>query len=116
MSKRANGVRGIVDRAERSQNVVSPAPHQEQPDYHQDDISDIGEGGLGEEPSCTIKQLPPRLQFKAAAVAAMINPVNEPVFGHTAAVSEGVLPTPLAIAVVTSKYWGPRPPTLTVSF
>lgn len=116
MAQRTSGAIGIVAAAERQQNL-SPAPEQDQPGgYYQDEGGAIAEGGSDDEPSCTIKQLPPRLQFKAAAVAAMINPVNEPAFGRTAAVAEGVLPSPLAIAVATAKYWGPRPRTLSVSF
>jgi hypothetical protein len=46
----------------------------------------------------------------------MVNPTNAPVVGRSAAVDDGVLPTPLAAAVVTSKYWGPTPRRLTVSF
>lgn len=65
---------------------------------------------------CAVKQLPKRLQFRAAEVAAYINPVNAPVIGLSTVVSEGVLPTPLAAAVATAKYWGPTPRKLTVSF
>jgi hypothetical protein len=54
---------------------------------------------------------------KAAETARKINPVNAPVFGAMAAVPDGHdVMEPLRIAVVTSKYWGPRPRTLTVSF
>jgi hypothetical protein len=65
---------------------------------------------------CAVKQLPARLLFRAAEVAAQLNPVNAPVMGPSTAVPEGVLPTPLAAAVVTAKYWGPTPRKLTVSF
>lgn len=65
---------------------------------------------------CSVKQLPARLQFQGAEVAARINPVNAPVIGLSIAVAEGVLPTPLAAAVATAKYWGPTPRKLTVSF
>ena len=65
---------------------------------------------------CAIKQLPARLLFRSAEIAARINPVNAPVVGMSRAVPEGVLPTPLAAAVVTAKYWGPSPRKLTVSF
>jgi len=64
---------------------------------------------------CTPKTLPTRLLVKAAETATKINPVNAPVFGPLAAVAEGFV-DPLRIAVVTSKYWGPSPRRLTVSF
>jgi hypothetical protein len=114
MAKRVNGARAIVGLAVATDSPLA-SPDQSGRNYQYDDAGTT-EGGSDDEPSCTIKQLPSRLQFKAAAVAAMINPVNEPMFGPTAAVSEGVLPSPLAIAVATAKYWGPSPRTLTVSF
>lgn len=72
--------------------------------------------GLAPEPGCSVKQLPGRLQYRAAEVAHIVNPVNSPNFGRTISVASGVLPTPLAAAVVTSRYWGPKPRKLTVSF
>lgn len=74
---------------------------------HDSSVSEIG---------CAVKQLPQRLLFRAAEVANFVNPVNSPVIGRSAAVGEGVLPTPLAAAVVTAKYWGPQARKLTVSF
>jgi hypothetical protein len=109
MTQRLPEARAIVDRFER--------PHAAQRDQTPNDARYTDDRGTSDgEPSCTIKQLPLRLQVKAAAVASMINPVNAPVFGQTAAVSEGVLPSPLAIAVATAKYWGTTSRTLTVSF
>ncbi len=67
--------------------------------------------------TCTIKALPPRLLVSAAETAQRINPINAPSFGPFAAAnSEFDVSDPLAIAVLTSKYWGPRPRRLTVSF
>ncbi|HEV7763529.1 MAG TPA: M12 family metallopeptidase [Thermoanaerobaculia bacterium] len=117
MAKRTTGAAAIAAAAERTQNIDNSTRQASQPEQsYQDDTSGTVDEGSGDEPSCAIKQLPSRLQFKAAEVASLINPVNEPSFGLTAAVSEGVLPTPLAIAVATAKYWGARPRTLTVSF
>ena len=66
---------------------------------------------------CTLKTLPTRLLVKAAETAKKINPANAPVLGPLAAVAEGFqVADPLRIAVVTSKYWGPTPRQLTVSF
>jgi len=81
------------------------------------EVSEIAaEESAPEYVGCAVRQLPARLQFRAAEIAAQINPVNAPVIGLSAAVSEGVLPTPLAAAVATAKYWGPTPRKLTVSF
>jgi len=66
---------------------------------------------------CVLKSLPKRLLVKAARTAININPVNAPAFGPQAALGDGDAVTePLRIAVVTSKYWGPHPRILTVSF
>ena len=65
--------------------------------------------------ACSIRQLPSHLAFKSAELAAFVNPVNAPAVGVTA-LDNPALPTPLAAAVVTSKYWGPAARTLTVSF
>ena len=65
---------------------------------------------------CTLKTLPTRLLAKSAETATMINPANAPVFGPLTEVDRDLHPEPLAIAVLTSKYWGPRPRQLTVSF
>jgi hypothetical protein len=72
--------------------------------------------GSAPDVGCAVRQLPSRLQFRAAEVAARLNPVNAPVVGLSAAVDGSIFPTPLAAAVVTSKYWGPNPRKLTVSF
>lgn len=65
---------------------------------------------------CGVKQLPERLLFKAAEVAARVNPVNSPVIGRSIALAQGIPSNPMFAAVVTSKYWGPTPRQLTVSF
>jgi hypothetical protein len=65
---------------------------------------------------CTPKALPKRLLMKAAQTAMKINPVNAPMFGPLAEMSMDLILEPLHIAVLTSKYWGPTPRRLTVSF
>lgn len=67
-------------------------------------------------PGCTIKSLPKRLQIKAANTATKINPVNTIARSPIgAAAAMGIL-DPLQIAVLTTKYWGPTPRVLSVSF
>ncbi|MBO3463222.1 M12 family metallopeptidase [Aetokthonos hydrillicola Thurmond2011] len=68
-------------------------------------------------PGCTLKFLPKRLLVEAAKTATKINPVNAPLLRPVVALSEGYHVTdPFRIAVMTSKYWGPTPRRLTVSF
>ncbi len=67
-------------------------------------------------PSCSLKVLPKRLLVAAARKAIEINPVNAPVFGPLATVGADVISDPQRAAVVTAKYWGPIPRTLSVSF
>jgi hypothetical protein len=81
--------------------------------FEEEDGSDytVQEGEIG----CTIKTLPKRLLMKAAETAIRINPVNAPVVGPVAAVAANIS-DPQFLTVVTSKYWGPTPRQLTVSF
>jgi hypothetical protein len=74
--------------------------------------------GESNEPiSCTPKGLPDRLLVKAAEAACKINPVNAPVLATFAQMSVGFqVLEPARIAVLTSKYWGAKARTLTVSF
>src|SRR5207244_1938869 len=65
---------------------------------------------------CTIRSLPKRLLVKAAETAVRINPVNAPALGPLASVAADLVLEPQHIAVLTSKYWGPTPRQLTVSF
>jgi Astacin (Peptidase family M12A) len=80
---------------------------------HEHDWADVD----GELMCCTPKSIPDRLIMKAAEVAAKINPVNMPMstaFARTVAGFE--IMEPLRIAAITTKYWGPTPRRLTVSF
>lgn len=71
----------------------------------------------GEPLSCTPRALPDRLQVTAAEVAYLINPVNAPAMAAFSEPAEGFeVIGPQRIAVLTSKYWGPKSRTLTVSF
>jgi len=65
--------------------------------------------------TCRIMPLPARLQEQAATVAARINPANSPA-AALAAMGDGVPLDPSALTILTTKYWGPVPKTLTVSF
>lgn len=65
---------------------------------------------------CVPKALPQRLQLKAAETAREINPVNAPQFSPFAALSATAIMGPQAIAILTTKYWGPSARRLTVSF
>ncbi len=90
-------------------------------ELHRDDLAAYSNSGapVSAPPmiyGCSVRQLPDRLMLRSADVANKVNPVNSPVFGPSSAPNASVLPTPYAAAVVTSKYWGPTPRTLTVSF
>jgi hypothetical protein len=65
--------------------------------------------------SCVVQSLPARLLAKAAEVAVAINPQNAPVLAAMMAATDLPL-EPMHLTVLTSKYWGPRPRQLTVSF
>lgn len=67
------------------------------------------------EPGCTLRSLPPRLAAAAARTATRINPGNSPYLSMMHAVAADVM-EPLRLAVMTTKYWGPQPRELPVSF
>jgi hypothetical protein len=64
---------------------------------------------------CSIKALPDHLLTAAAATAVRVNPVNAPMRAPGGSGLAGVL-EPQHIALLTSKYWGPAPRQLSVSF
>ena len=67
------------------------------------------------EAGCSIRALPDHLLVAAAATAIEVNPVNAPMRAPGGAALSGVL-EPEHIALLTSKYWGPQPRQLSVSF
>ena len=71
--------------------------------------------GGQEMPSCGVKTVPKRLAVKAARNAIGINPVNAPL-QPLGALGISAPSDPLSMAVLTGKYWGPSPRTLSVSF
>lgn len=72
----------------------------------------------GDDYGCTLRTLPTELLEEAARNAIEINPVNAPVFGPLGTLGDAsnAIADPLSIAVLTSKYWGPYPRRLSVSF
>jgi Astacin (Peptidase family M12A) len=71
----------------------------------------------GPDIGCVPRQLPERLQVKAAQTAMRINPANGVNMAAMAGLglSDSIM-DPLRIAVLTAKYWGPQRRQLTVSF
>ncbi len=75
-----------------------------------------GETEFDPNAGCGIKQLPTRLIAKAAQTAIAINPVNAPAMGPMANLDNADVLTPEFLTLLVSKYWGPTPRRLTVSF
>ena len=65
---------------------------------------------------CSPRSLPKEKLVHAARTAVEINPVNHPPLERLTRVMPGFSPTPERIAVVTTKYWGPKGVSLTVGF
>lgn len=65
---------------------------------------------------CTLKELPPELALKAAETAVKINPNNAPPLQTLKAAMPDVDFSPLALSVLTTKYWGSGGVRLTVAF
>ena len=88
----------------------------EDDDHHGHGHKDQGTGD-GPDIGCVPRQLSERLLVKAAETAVRINPINGPNVAAMASLGlRGEVMDPQRIAVLTSKYWGPRPRQLTVSF
>lgn len=70
-----------------------------------------------ETPAVCIPKRLPRAQWEEAAdLAAEINPVNRPPIHRLTRIMPGFVPTKARLAVLTTKYWGPKGVRLTVGF
>jgi hypothetical protein len=79
--------------------------------------TDAGDTASGGGVGCVVKDLPKNLLVQAATTAIQTNPANAPVVAALSAVMPGLdVIEPLHLALLTSKYWGPSPRRLTVSF
>ena len=65
---------------------------------------------------CSPKALPKRKWVEAAKTASTINPVNHAPVEMLARAMRGFRPSPLHIAVMTTKYWGTKGVALSVGF
>jgi len=65
---------------------------------------------------CLPKALPKAKWVEAARTASTINPVNHPPVERLSRAMPGFTPTPLKIAVMTTKYWGTKGVDLSVGF
>jgi hypothetical protein len=65
---------------------------------------------------CTIKPVPERLMKRAADTAIYINPTNSPILETMMGMAADMVSDPQFLTVLTTKYWGPTPRRLTVSF
>jgi hypothetical protein len=69
-----------------------------------------------EAPSCLLKSLPEAMLVAAAEHAVEVNPVNAPMLPQQMLASVHLPEAPQFLALLTTKYWGPRPRTLSVQF
>jgi hypothetical protein len=65
---------------------------------------------------CTPRSLPASKLVAAAQIARTINPVNHPPVERLTRVMRGFTPSPMRIAVLTTKYWGNKGVRLAVGF
>lgn len=66
--------------------------------------------------ACSPRRLHPKKSIDAAEQATSINPANHPPVGVLVPTRDGGILTRADIAVLTSKYWGPRGVSLSVGF
>lgn len=78
------------------------------------EYSGDGDGKAGDTFGCRIMTLPTRLWEKAAELAVRIYPVNAPL--QELPVDGMPVDSPLRITINSTKYWGPQPKQLSVSF
>lgn len=98
-------------------DLASAAVNDPEERHNQSEASEAQATAVDYAQGCVIKFLPKRLLINAADTAKKVNPANAPVFGPVASLTEVVdIADPLRIAVLTSKYWGPKPRKLSVSF
>ena len=72
--------------------------------------------GMPQEIGCTIKMLPAHLLEKAAETAVKVFPVNRPVIESSREMAAELVANPQKLTLLVTKYWGPIPRKLTVSF
>src|SRR5882672_9761687 len=65
---------------------------------------------------CSPKRLPRSLWIDAARTASGINPLNHPPINRLSLVEKGFTPSPLSIAVLTTKFWHTKGVKLRVGF
>lgn len=113
-------IRELRDALAKIAEIAGAASKRLGPGGGEADIDSDDVGGEAEVPDtvpgCSIKSLPERLLVKAATHAMSINPVNSPMRAPTGAGASFQITDPMQIAVMTAKYFGPRPRRLTVSF
>jgi hypothetical protein len=107
LSRIAEQASAALNGGARSQFGLSVQEHRCEPHT---DVTD------GDVPGCSIKSVPARLLAKAADVAGKINPANAVIPGPTAGLGAEAVLDPQFLVVLVSKYWGPAPRRLTVSF
>jgi hypothetical protein len=76
-----------------------------------------GVPGVQDEPACVPKALPAEQILEAAALAAEVFPANSPMTSPYAGAAAAAMDLdPMRIAVMTTKWWGPRQRVLEVRF
>jgi len=65
---------------------------------------------------CLPKPLPKAKWVEAARTATAVNPLNHPPVNRLMMIHKSFKPTPQSIAVLTTKFWGPKGVQLTVGF
>jgi hypothetical protein len=101
----------LAEIARIAQRASQDLGHEHGPHGHEDPDS------AGPDIGCVPRQLPERLLVKAAQTATRINPANGLNMAAMAGLGlSGDIMDPQRLTVLTSKYWGPRPRQLTVSF
>ena len=114
MSSKEKQYREILEKIATLLKTISPS-HESEQGIQPSPLEK--RGGSAGVISCVLKALPKRLLLEAARTAHRVNPVNSPILGPLRiAAADLQIMEPQRIALMTSKYWGPAPRQLSVSF
>lgn len=96
--------------------IASIANQALQGQHHESNNESQPAQGNTDDPGCSIKAVPERLMRRAADTAIFINPANAPIPETMMGMAADMVLDPQFLTVLTTKYWGPTPRRLTVSF
>lgn len=117
LTRAADGMRRWLEQQNKQYEEEDQSPDGGSPETPEEGIEQSSQPPAEEDfIGCGLRSLPRKLILEGAATAVSINPANAPVIGPMAALGRDFVLKPLHLALLTSKYWGKEPRTISVSF